>query len=144
MQEVQFSLAIVTPRLFCLVFMDHQSTGFFNSKFLRTEVCLCVRSIHESALLHTPQYLGFIQTHPLGSISTLAFTGWSQDTLCNCWSKVGRNRSRLKKKREKEYEKLLTVSLTDHMSEELRRPSTWAGESISIEEMEIVKMKNES
>lgn len=57
---------------------------------------------------------------------------------------MGRNRSRLKKKREKEYEKLLTVSLTDHMSEELRRPSTWAGESISIEEMEIVKMKNES
>lgn len=68
---------------------------------LRTEVCLCVRSIQESALLHSPQYLGFIQTHPLGSISTLAFTGWSQDTLCNCWSKVGRDRSRLKKKRER-------------------------------------------
>lgn len=54
---------------------------------------MCVRSIQESALLHTPQYLGFIQTHPLGSVSTLAFTGWSQDTLCNCWSKVGRDRS---------------------------------------------------
>jgi hypothetical protein len=30
------------------------------------------------------------------------------------------------------------------MSEELRRPSTYSGESILIEEMEIVKMKNES
>lgn len=62
----------------------------------------------------TPQYLLFIQTHPLGSISALTLTGGSQDTLCNCWSKVGRNRSRLKKKREREYEKLLTVSWTDH------------------------------
>lgn len=30
------------------------------------------------------------------------------------------------------------------MSEELRRPPTWAGESIAIEEMKIVKMENES
>lgn len=88
-------------RLFCLVFMNHQSMTFSISKFTRTEVCLCVRSIQESELLHTSQYLCFLQAHPLGSISTLAFTGWSQDTLCNCWSKVGRNRSRLKEKRER-------------------------------------------
>lgn len=43
-------------------------------------------------------YLRSVQAHPLGSISALTLTGWSQDALCDCWSEVGGNRSRLKRR----------------------------------------------
>lgn len=47
------------------------------------------------------QYLLLLQAHPLGGIPALTLTGRGQDALCNCWGKVGRDRSRLQRERER-------------------------------------------